>query len=317
MIWTKGAHQSAKFQTFDCSCKISPNLYFHTLLLLKVYEILAKKVQRSYVSWPWRLMQNLKKNWSAVSKNDKNLVNFDPSTRKSQNLHFHWFLLCKVFNVWPEKVQRSYLSWHWRVIQNLERNQFVVSKLTRGIWQILTWALESLKKFPFNGLLLRKVYIVRAKKVKRSYLSWHWRVMQNLKRNWLAVSKLTWEIWRILTRALENLRNFHFNGLLLSWKSKEELSFMTLKSNAKFQEELTLVSKLTGGIWWILARALESLKNFHFNGLLLSKVYIVWAKNVQRSYLSWRWRVMQNLKKNWLVVWKMTWAIWQIFTRAL
>ena len=32
-------------------------------------------------------------------KNDKNLVNFDPSTRKSQNLHFHWFLLCKVFNV--------------------------------------------------------------------------------------------------------------------------------------------------------------------------------------------------------------------------
>ena len=32
-------------------------------------------------------------------KNDKNLVNFDPSTRKSQNVHFHWFLLCKVFNV--------------------------------------------------------------------------------------------------------------------------------------------------------------------------------------------------------------------------
>ena len=26
---------------------------------------------------------------------------------------------------------------------------------------------------------------------------------------------------------------------------------------------------------------------------------------------------MQNLKKNWLVVWKMTWRIWQIFARAL
>ena len=50
MIWTKGAHQSAKFQTFDCSCKISPNLYFHRLLLLKVYKNVAKKVQRSYVS---------------------------------------------------------------------------------------------------------------------------------------------------------------------------------------------------------------------------------------------------------------------------
>ena len=43
-------------------------------------------------------------------KNDKNLVNFDPSTQKSQNLHFQWFLLCKVFNICPKKVQRSYLS---------------------------------------------------------------------------------------------------------------------------------------------------------------------------------------------------------------
>ena len=35
----KGAHQSAKFQTFNGSCKISPNLYFHRLLLLKVYKL--------------------------------------------------------------------------------------------------------------------------------------------------------------------------------------------------------------------------------------------------------------------------------------
>ena len=60
--------------------------------------------------------------------------------------------------------------------------------------------------------------------------------------------------------------------------------------------------------------ALKSLKGFHFNGLLLSKVYIIWAKKVQRSYLSWHWRVMQNLKKNWLVAWKMTWGIWWMFT---
>ena len=53
----------------------------------------------------------------------------------------------------------------------------------------------------------------------------------------------------------------------------------------------------------------SSLKDFHFNGLLLSKVYIVWTKKVERSYLSWYWRVIQNLKKNWLVPWKMTWGI--------
>ena len=49
----------------------------------------------------------------------------------------------------------------------------------------------------------------------------------------------------------------------------------------------------------------------------MCKVPNGWPKNVQRSYLLWHWRVMQSLKKNWLVVWKMTWGIWQIFTRAL
>ena len=43
MILTKGAHQSAKFRTFDCSREISPNLYFDSLLLLKEYTISAKK----------------------------------------------------------------------------------------------------------------------------------------------------------------------------------------------------------------------------------------------------------------------------------
>ena len=40
--------------------------------------------------------------------------------------------------------------------------------------------------------------------------------------------------------------------------------------------------------------------------LLMSKVYIVWATKAQRSYLSWHWRDLQILKKNWLVVWKKT-----------
>ena len=35
----------------------------------------------------------------------------------------------------------------------------------------------------------------------------------------------------------------------------------------------------------------------HLNGLPLNKVYNVWAKKVQRSYISWQWRVMQNWKK--------------------
>ena len=210
------------------------------------------------------------------------------------------------------------------MMQNLKSNWLVVSKLIWGIWWVLTWALESPKNFHFNGLFWSKAYIFWAKKcrgvifhdteewykiwrginlwfqnwhekfdkfwpehlkvskiftlmrsfwakyilfelkkVQRGYLLWHWRVMQNLKRNWLVLWKLTWEIWSILTQAL------------------------------------------------------ESLKNFHFNVLLLSKVYIVWANKVQRSYLSWHWRVIQNLERNQLAVSKLTWEIWQILTWAL
>ena len=145
MIWTKGAHQSAKFQTFNCSRKISPNLYFDRLLLLKVYKISAKKVQRSYVSWHWRVMQNLKKNWFVVSKMTRIWWILTRALKSLTNLHFDWFLLCKVFNVWPKKVQRSYLSWHWRVMQNLKKNWLVVWKMTWRIWQIFTRALESVK----------------------------------------------------------------------------------------------------------------------------------------------------------------------------
>ena len=43
MIFTKGSHHGAKFETFDYSGEISPNLYFDRLLLLKVYKVLAKK----------------------------------------------------------------------------------------------------------------------------------------------------------------------------------------------------------------------------------------------------------------------------------
>ena len=123
-----------------------------------------------------------------------------------KNFHFNGLLLSKVYIVWDKKAQRSYLSWSWRGIQNLERNRLVVSKLAYGIWQILTWALNSLKDFHFNGLLLGKAYIVWAKKVQKSYLSRHWRDMQILKKNWLVVWKKTWEIWQIFTRALGSVK---------------------------------------------------------------------------------------------------------------
>ena len=53
-----------------------------------------------------------------------------------------------------------------RVVKNLRRNLFFVSKMTR-IWWILIWALKSLKNLPFYWSLLCKVYNVWPKKVQR------------------------------------------------------------------------------------------------------------------------------------------------------
>ena len=72
---------------------------------------------------------------------------------------------------------------------------------------------------------------------------------------------------------------------------------MKLKKDAKLGEESTCRFKID----------IRNLTNFDLSTRLLNKVYIVWAKKVQRSYLSWHWRVMQNLKENWLVVWEKTW----------
>ena len=66
----------------------------------------------------------------------------------------------------------------------------------------------------------------------------------------------------------------------MSLKSTEELSVMTMKNDAKFEGELTCHFKVDIRNLIILTQALESLKNFHFNLLLLSEVYIVCAKKV-------------------------------------
>ena len=93
------------------------------------------------------------------------------------------FFWAKYMSLKLEKVRRSYISWKWRAMQNLERNRPVVSRLAQGIWQVLTWAFKSFKDFRFNGLLLSKVYIVEAENVHQSYLLWNGRGMQNLVRN--------------------------------------------------------------------------------------------------------------------------------------
>ena len=111
-----------------------------------------------------------------------------------KNLHFNT-LLGKLHLFWTKKIQRSYLSWHWSVMQNLEENRHVISKLSWGIWQILTQSLGSLKVFASMGFFWPKYIMFELKKVQRSYVWWHWRLLPNLKENWVVLSKNDTRNW--------------------------------------------------------------------------------------------------------------------------
>ena len=116
IILMEGTHQNAKFQTFYFTKlhldRFLTKLHLDRFLLLKVCKISAKKVQRNCVSWHWRLMQNLKKNWFVVSKLTRIWWIFIGALKSLKNIHFDWFLAWKVCNVWSKKVHRVYLSWH-------------------------------------------------------------------------------------------------------------------------------------------------------------------------------------------------------------
>ena len=65
----------------------------------KYIKMSARKVQRSYVSWHWRLTENLKKKWFLVSNMTRIWWVLIQTFKKLKNLHFDWFLLCKVFDL--------------------------------------------------------------------------------------------------------------------------------------------------------------------------------------------------------------------------
>ena len=64
-------------------------LLFDGLFLSKVYKVQAIKIQRSYLSWHWTVMQNLNKPWPCCFKNGmRNWVNFHIARKCVDVRHF-------------------------------------------------------------------------------------------------------------------------------------------------------------------------------------------------------------------------------------
>ena len=137
----------------------------HTMFQLESFRgIMCHDTEEWYEKFKGKLTRGL--------KNDiKNLVNFHASSQKSENLHFDGLLLSKVYKVLVEKVQKSYISWHWRMMQSLKKKWLLVPKMTWGIWWILMRAVASLKICTIMCYCCQKYIMFEPKKVQRSYVS--------------------------------------------------------------------------------------------------------------------------------------------------
>ena len=79
---------------FNASSGKSENLHFDVLLLSTVYKVSAKKVQKNYTDMTLKKDQNFEEKLPFCLKNGmRNLVNFNVSSGKSENLHFDGLLL--------------------------------------------------------------------------------------------------------------------------------------------------------------------------------------------------------------------------------
>ena len=109
----------------------SENLCFAGLVLSKAYKGLDQKVQKSHVSWQWRMIQSLREKMIFDSNNDmKNFVNFNASSDKSEILNLYLWILSIASKVSAKKVQNNDLSLHRKLIETLKKNWLFVSKMT-------------------------------------------------------------------------------------------------------------------------------------------------------------------------------------------
>ena len=149
------------------------------------------------------------------------------------------------------------------------------------IWWILTWALEILRISTMITSFYARYITFDLKKSR-------WVIFRdNDAAEW-------YKIWRTADLwfgkwyeehdkfSLEHLTNsklgFWWNPFIqsrkcMSLKFTEEFCVITMKNDARFEEELTCRFKIDTTIWQILIRIFKCLKNLHFNWLLLTKVY--------------------------------------------
>ena len=159
---------------------------------------------------------------------------------------------------------------------------------------------------------MRKVYILWAKKIQRSNLSRNWRGIKNLERNhstfqnWHNEFDKTWPEHSKVSKIFILMGSFWGKYVLFELRKYRGIIFHETEKGYKIWWGIDSSSQNWHKEFDNLTWPFKSLKDFHFNGLLMSEEYIVWAKKLHRSNLQWNWKGIQHLERNRLVLSKLT-----------
>ena len=157
-------------------------------------------------------------------------------------LHFDGLLLRKAYKVLDEKILKSYVSWHWRVMSHDTEELFLmtlksdakleerllVPKMTWGIWWILMRAVACLKFALWCATFVENICFSQKK---------YRGVMCHNTEEWSKIwrgTDLCFQKWREeFGEFWRNTQNLHFNGVLLTkvhnvWAKKVRRSYESL-----------------------------------------------------------------------------------------
>ena len=131
----------------------------------------------------------------------RKLVNFDPTTQKSENFASIGYFCPKVYEVWAKKIQWSYLSLHWTVMQI--NPELVVSNMAWATEWTFIRALKSLKNCAWMGSFCPKHIMFQLENFRG--------IMCHDTKGWckiwispdLVVSKMAWGVRETFSRALK------------------------------------------------------------------------------------------------------------------
>ena len=152
---------------------------------------------------------NFEEKLTLSSKYDRmNLVNFHGTTEKSKA-----FLSTQYMKFELKKLYRNHISWHWTVMQILDKPwPGGFKKWHEELGELSLKNSKSVKLY-IDGLFLSKTYSVSARKFRRNCVSWHSRVIQNLKKNRLVAWEIILKVWLFFMWAVESLEICTLMGL--------------------------------------------------------------------------------------------------------